>query len=72
MQKSVKAQTKFRMRLYNYKCAHKSFKTKKYGPEKLFHKHYLQDDHGGQDDWQFSIIDQCTSNAELRKREIYW
>ena len=67
-----KAQTKFRMRLNNYKSAHKSFKTKKRETQKLFHGHYIQDDHEGKDDWQFTLIDQCTTNAELRKRELYW
>ena len=36
-----KAQTKFRMRLNNYKSAHKSFKTKKRETQKLFHGHYI-------------------------------
>ena len=67
-----KAQTKLRMRLNNYKSAHKSFKTKKRETQKLFHGHYKQDDHEGKDDWQFTLIDQCTTNAELRKREVYW
>ena len=67
-----KAQTKFRMRLNNYKSAHKSFKIKKRETQKLFHGHYIQDDHEGKDDWQFTLIDQCTTNAELRKREVYW
>lgn len=35
------AQTKFRMRLNNYKSANKSFKTKKQGIQKLFHGHYV-------------------------------
>ena len=60
------------MRLNNYKSVHKSFKTKKPGAQKIFHKHYIQDDHQGKDDWQFSIIDQCATTAELRKREVYW
>ena len=67
-----KAQTKFRVKLNNYKSAHKSFKTKKRETQKLFHGHYIQDDHEGKDDWQFTLIDQCTTNAELRKRELYW
>ena len=33
--------------------------------------HYIQDDHEGKNDWQFTIIDHCTTNAELRKREVY-
>ena len=67
-----KAQTKFRMRLNNYKSAHKSFKTQKRETQKLFHRHYIQDDHEGKDKWQFTLIDQCTTNAKLRKRELYW
>ena len=67
-----KAQKKFRMRLNNYKSAHKSFKTKKRETQKLFHGHYIQDDHEGKDDWQFTLIDQCTTNAKLMKREVYW
>ena len=49
-----KAQTKFRLRLNNYKSAHKSFKTKKRKTQKLFHTHYIQYDHEGKDDWQFT------------------
>ena len=60
------------MRLNNYKSAHKSFKSKKRGTQKLSHGHYTHDDHEGRDDWQFKIIDQCTINAEFKKREIYW
>ena len=67
-----KAQTKFHMRLNNYKSAHKSFKTKKRETQKLFHGHYIQDDHEGKDDWQFTLIDQCTTNAEIKKREVFW
>ena len=67
-----KAETKFHMRLNNYKSAHKSLKIKKRELQKLFHRHYIQDDHEGKDDWKFTLIDQCTANAELRKREVYW
>ena len=63
-----KAQTKFCMRLNNYKSAHKSFKIKKRETQKLFHGYYIQDE----DDWQFTLIDQCTTNVEMRKREVYW
>ena len=66
-----KAQTKFRMSLNNYKRAHRSFKIKKRITQKLFHGHYKQDDHKGKDDQQFKLIHQCTTNAKLRKREVY-
>ena len=32
----------------------------------------MQDKHEGKNDRQFAIIDQCTTNVELRKREVYW
>ena len=38
------------MRLNNYKSVHKSLKTKKQETQKLFHGHYIQDDHKGKDD----------------------
>ena len=60
------------MRLNNYKSAYKYFKTKKREPQKLFRGHYIQDDHEGKDDWQFTLLDQCTTNVELRKRGLYW
>ena len=58
-----KAQTKVRMRLNSYKSADKSFKTKKREIQKLIHGHYMQYDDGGKDDWQFTLIDQCTTNV---------
>ena len=68
MQNVGKARTKFNMRLNNYKRSHKSFRTKKWGTQKLVDRHYIQDDHEDKDDWQFMIIDQCTTEAEIRKR----
>ena len=65
-----KAQTKFRMSWNNYRSTRKSFKTKKRETQKLFHGHFVQDDHESKDDWQFTLIDQCS--AELRKSEVYW
>ena len=59
------------MRFNSYNSARKSFKTKKRETQKLFHGHCIQDDHEGKDDWQFTLIDQCYTNAELRKREVY-
>ena len=58
------------MGLNNYKNAHKSFKSKKRETQKLFHEHYIQDDQEGKENWQFRLIDQCTTNAKLRKREL--
>ena len=55
----------------NYDSAHKSFKTKKQETQKMFHRYYIQDDHEDDEDWQFGLIDQYTTNTELRKREVY-
>ena len=60
------------MRLNNYKSTHKSFKTKKGGTQKLFHRYYPQDDHEGKNYQQFMLIGQYTTTAELKKREVYW
>ena len=53
------------MRLNNYKNAHKSFKIKKRETQTLFQGYYIQDNHEGKSDWQFAVIVQCTTNAEL-------
>ena len=60
------------MRLSDYESSHKSLKTKKRETQELFHVHYIQDDLEGKGDWQFTLIDQCTTNVELSKREVYW
>ena len=60
------------MRLNIYKSAHKFVKIKKHGIQKLFHGHYMHDNYEGNAYWQFTIIDQCITSAELRKREVYW
>ena len=57
-------------RLNNYKSAHKSFKTKKRETQKLFHEHYMQDEHEGKDDWQFTLIDPCTTMLNLEKESF--
>ena len=40
--------------------------------QKLFHGYYIQDDHEVKDELQFTFTDQCTTNAEVQKRELYW
>ena len=60
------------MRLNNYESSNKSFKTKKRETQKLFHGHYVLDNHEGKDDWQSTLVVQCLTNPELRKREVYW
>ena len=31
-----------------------------------------KDDHKGNSDWQFTLINQCITNAELRKKQVFW
>ena len=61
-----KAQTKFQMRLNNYKSAHKSFKIKKRETQELFHGHYIQDNYERKDDRQFTLIDHALLMLNLR------
>lgn len=68
----AKLRQKIHMRLSNQKSADKFFKIMKRGTQKIFHAHYIQVDYEGNDDFQFKIIEQCTTNTELTKREIYW
>ena len=60
-----KTETKFSVRLNNYKSAHQSFKTKKQGTQKLFHRYYLQDNYEGKDNWHFTTNNQSTANTKL-------
>lgn len=54
------------------KSTYKSFNSKKRGTQRLFNGHYIQDDHGGNNNCQYEVIYQCTTNFELRKGEDYW
>ena len=45
-------------------------KTKKRETQKRFHRHYIQDDHESKDDWQFTLIDQCTTMLSLEKESF--
>lgn len=65
------AQTKCRLRLNNYKSAHKSFKTKLEGYG-IYSMDIYKMKIKSKDNLKFTIINQCTTNAELRKRKVYW
>ena len=39
--------------------------------QKLFHRYYIHDDHESKEDWQFTIIVQCTTNAEPKKERSF-
>ena len=60
------------MMLNDYKSAHKSFKIKKRETQKPFRGYCILDYLEGKDGWQFTVIDQCAFDAELRKRKGYW
>ena len=47
-------------------------RTQTQGTQKLIHGNYMQDNHDGKDDWQFTIMDYCTTYAELRKVKVYY
>ena len=57
-----KAQKIFCMGLNNYKRPYKSFKTQERGTKKLFQSLYIHK----------SLTDQCCSNTEFKKGEVYW
>ena len=58
-----KDKRKFRFRLNNYKCKHRSFrKGKQNVPQKRFHSHHVQDCHKGIDDWEVTLFEKCDTH----------
>ena len=37
-----------------------------------FHEHYGQHGHNGIDGWQFTLIQQCEMQEQLKERETFW
>ena len=69
--------TKFPARDNNYKSKHRNFRKEQIlsnqaRNQKLFHEHYLQNDHNGIYDWQITIIDNAEMVKSLRQKELYW
>ena len=67
-----KAKTKFRARFNNYKSGHRSYRKKRKVSQQRFHEHYGQHSHNGIDDWQFTLIEQCETQEQLKERETFW
>ena len=40
--------------------------------QQCFHEHYGQHNHNGIDDWQFTLIEQCETQEQLKQRETFW
>ena len=66
-----KAKTKFRARFNNYKSAHRSYRKKRKVSQQRFHEHYGQHSHNGINDWQFTLIEQCETDEQLKERETF-
>ena len=64
---------RFRLRFNNY---HKNWVWLIDGTHKVFqrsfHEHFAQEDHNGDQDWEFILIDQCETLKELRRKEAFW
>ena len=58
-----KAKTKFRLRFNNFKSKYRSFRKEKQNvPQKRFHSHYIEDCHGGIDDWEVTLFEKCETH----------
>ena len=67
-----KAKTKFRYRFNNYRSKHRAFrKGNRKVPQKLLHTHYCLNGHSSIEDWDFVIIEQCETHAQLKERETF-
>ena len=40
--------------------------------QQRFHEHYGQHSHNGIDGWQFTLIQQCEIQGQLKERETFW
>ena len=69
--------TKFRVRLNNYKCKHRKFRENDHHrkdkiEQRIFHQHFCEDGHTGEEDWVVQLIDQADTLPSLRKKEMFW
>ena len=60
------------VRFNNYKSARRSYRKNRKVSQQRFHEHYGQQSHNGIDDWQFTLIEQCETHEQLKKRETFW
>ena len=40
--------------------------------QRIFHQHFCEEGHIGEEDWLVQIIDQADSLPTLRKKEMFW
>ena len=69
--------TKFCARANNYKSTRCNFwkeqiLSNQARNQKLFHKHYLQNNHNKICDWKITIIDNAETVKYLKQKELYW
>ena len=67
-----KVKTKFRGRFNSYQFVHLSYR--KNVLQQRFHEHYGKNSHNGIDDWQFTLIEQCETQEQLRNFNflLFW
>ena len=73
--------TAFRIRFNNYKSKHRKFREMFFNgtlkgasgvEQKIFHQHFCNDGHHGDEDWSVTLIDQVDNLPMLRKNERFW
>ena len=72
---------KFRKRVNNYNTQQRKYRERqangtlgigKQPPQALFHAHFAQEDHHGEFDFKFKLIDTAVEESQLRAREHFW
>ena len=38
----------------------------------ILYSHYIQDCHGGIDDWEVTLFEKCETHKQLKERETFW
>ena len=70
--------TKFRTRFNNYKSKHRKFRENYLEgvhsevEQKIFHQHYCQGEHIGEDNWSIKLIDKSVNLPKVRRKERFW
>ena len=66
---------KFRIRFNNHKSrlnAHRGLSADSKAKDDIVYKHFNQSDHNGLDEVRIQLIDKCSGEQQLRKREAQW
>ena len=40
--------------------------------QKHFHSHYIEDCHGGINDWEVTLLEKSETHKQLKERETFW